>query len=343
MTIRQALVPTIRRTSVGAAALILAASITVVAQRQGSPPPPPPGAPPQGQGRGGGPDGLGDLNTPPDNPITPEKIAVGKRLFFDKALSADRSTSCATCHDPARAFTDGRNVAHGVHGLAGSRNTPSLVNAGAGRSFFWDGRAATLEEQVLQPMTNPNEMGLTSAEVEQRAGMKAADIAAALASYIRTIRSRESRFDWFRAGQVEMLTADERTGFELFRGRGQCITCHGGPNLTDDRFHNTGAGFIRGGASDEGRFAVSHDPRDRGAFKTPTLRDIALTAPYMHDGSLATLEDVVDFYAKGGVRNMNLDRRVRPFPLSAQEKTQFATFLKSLSGRITEGLPGSTR
>lgn len=334
------------RTFIAAVVLIGMTGIGVGAQRgqgrPGGPPPPPNGAPPQGPGRGGrgGPDGLGDLNTPPNNPLTPEKIAQGKTLFFDTTLSADRTTSCSTCHKPALAFTDGRAIALGVHNGKGTRNTPSLVNAGSGQSFFWDGRAATLEAQVLQPMINPKEMGLTEAEIESRTGMKAADVAAALASYVRTIRSRESRFDWFRAGQTEMLTADERAGFEVFRGKGQCVTCHGGPNMTDDRFHNTGAGARSNSDRDTGRYAVSHDDRDRGAFKTPTLREVALTAPYMHDGSLATLEDVVDFYAKGGERNPNLDRRMRAFDISAEEKRQLVAFLKALSGRITDGVPG---
>jgi len=310
-------------------------SVAVGAQRgQGGPPQ-------QGRGRGGpggGPDGLGGLNTPANNPLTPEKIATGRRLFFDTTLSADRSTSCATCHDPARAFTDGRVVAQGVHGAKGTRNTPSLINVGNGRLFFWDGRADSLELQALQPMTNPKEMGLSDAEVESRTGLPAADVAAALASYMRTIRSRDSRFDWFRAGQTEMLTADERAGLDIFRGRGQCGTCHGGPNLTDDRFHNTGVGVRNGVPTDPGRFAISQDERDRGAFKTPTLREVALTAPYMHDGSLATLEAVVEFYASGGIQNPNLDPRMRPVRLTAEEKRQLVAFMKALSGRITDGM-----
>lgn len=329
----------------GILTLVLLTSVVVSAQRgQGGPPPPPPppGAPPQGQGRGGqgrgGPGGLGGLNVTASNPLTLEKIAAGRKLFFDTALSVDRSTSCATCHDPSKAYTDGRAIARGVHDASGTRNTPSLINAGFGRSFFWDGRAATLEEQVLGPVTNPKEMGLSDTDIEKRTGMKATDVAAALSSYLRTIRSGDSRYDWFRAGQTEMLTVDERAGADLFTGRGQCVTCHGGPNLTDERFHNTGVGFRNGTQLDQGRFAVSADDRDRGAFKTPTLRDIALTAPYMHDGSLATLEDVVEFYANGGVRNPNQDRRMRPLRFSADEKRQLVAFMKALNGRVTEGL-----
>lgn len=330
------------RTFIAAVVLIGLTGVGAAAQR-GQFPPPPLDAPQRGPGRGGrggGPDGLGGLNVPASNPLTPDKIVTGRRLFFDTALSADRSTSCATCHDPARAFTDGRAIAKGVHGATGTRNTPSLINAGNGRLFFWDGRADSLEAQALQPMINPKEMGLSEAEIETRTGMKAVDVTNALASYVRTIRSRESRVDYFRAGNTAMLTADEQAGFAIFRGRGQCAVCHGGPDFTDQRFHNTGIGVRNGAGADAGRYAISHDERDLGAFKTPTLRDVALTAPYMHDGSLATLEDVVEFYARGGNRNPQLDPRMRPLRLDPTEKRQLVAFLRALSGRITEGLPG---
>jgi cytochrome c peroxidase len=322
--------------------LFVLSGIAIAAQRGQGPPdgPPPPG---RGRGPGPGPNGLGPLNTPASNPLTPEKIATGRRLFFDAALSADGKVSCATCHDPARAFTDGRVIAQGVHSAKGTRNTPTLINAGHGRLFFWDGRADSLEAQALQPMINPKEMGLSEAEISARARMPIADVVAALASYMRTIRSSESRFDYFRAGQPEMLTEDERAGHELFRGRAQCVTCHGGPNFTDDRFHNTGVGLRDGVPTDLGRFEISQDERDRGAFKTPTLRDVALTAPYMHDGSIATLESVIEFYSKGGGRSPYLDQRVRPFSLTGAEKQQLVAFLRTLSGRITEGLPGTVR
>jgi cytochrome c peroxidase len=276
------------------------------------------------------------MAVPDSNPLTPDKIETGRKLFSDTALSADRTVSCATCHQPDRAFTDGRILARGIHGRDGTRNTPSLVNAGYGRSFFWDGRAGSLEEQVVGPMLNPDEMGLDAKTVEARTGMTMPDVASALASYVRTIRSIESRYDWFQSGQTQMLTGDERVGFEIFRGRGQCLTCHGGPDLTDGRFHNTGAGSTNSRHVDEGRFAVTGDDRDRGAFKTPTLRDIALTAPYMHDGSLATLEDVVAFYNNGGRSNPALDSEVRPLRLTASEKRQLVAFLQALSGTVSK-------
>jgi cytochrome c peroxidase len=278
------------------------------------------------------------MQVPDSNPLTPEKIATGRKLFADTALSADRTVSCATCHQPDRAFSDGRAVARGIHGRDGTRNTPSLVNAGYSRSFFWDGRADSLEAQVVGPMLNPDEMGLDEKTIEARTGMKMPDVASALASYVRTIRSIESRYDWFQSGQMQMLTAGERAGLEVFRGRGQCITCHGGPDLTDGRFHNTGVGWTNGKHADEGRFVVTGDDRDRGAFKTPTLRDIALTAPYMHDGSLATLEDVVQFYSDGGRPNPDQDPRMRPLHLSTEERHSLVEFLKALTGKVTEGL-----
>jgi cytochrome c peroxidase len=279
------------------------------------------------------------LTAPDSNPLTPEKITLGRQLFFDTALSKDNSVACGTCHDPDKAFTDGKAKAIGVHNLTGTRNSPSLVNAGTSRVFFWDGRADSLEAQALQPMINPKEMGLTDAEIAARTGLTTTEVVNALASYMRTIRSGESRVDYYRAGQTGMLNADEKAGFEIFRGKGQCAPCHGGPNFTDDRFHNTGVGFRNGSNDDEGRYAITHDERDRAAFKTPTLREVARTAPYMHDGSLATLDDVIDFYSKGGNRNPNQDPRIRPLNLTADEKRQLAAFLKALNGRITEGLP----
>ena len=326
---------------------INAAAVSVEALRRlgvldnRGPVPPPPGqrGPGPGGPRGrGGRGGLAFVPAPETNPLTPEKVALGRQLFFDKGLSSDGAVACATCHDPALAFSDGRAIARGVHGKEGSRNSPALINAGLARSFFWDGRVLTLERQVLQPFLNPKELGLTEGELERRTGMKAAEVTAALASYVRTIRSTESRFDQYTAGQTAVLNDLEKAGLELFRGRGQCAGCHGGPNLTDDQFHNTGVAWNDGRITDEGRFAISRNERDRGAFKTPTLREIARTAPYMHDGSLATLEDVIEFYSEGGRRNPNLDPRMRPLRFSPGEKKALAVFLRTLSGHISDGL-----
>lgn len=295
-------------------------------------PGPAPGGPPRG-GRGpGGPQSV--MTSPPAT----ERVTLGERLFSDKQLSADGSVSCASCHDPDRAFSDGRRVARGIHDLEGVRNSPALINVAFARSYFWDGRALTLEHQVLDPITNPKELGLTAAELEHRTKMKSEDVAAALASYVRTIRSSGSRYDAYRSGQSSALSAREQAGVAIFLGKGQCAACHGGPNFTDDRFHNTGVSWRGGRFADQGRFIVSQDPRDRGAFKTPTLREIVLTAPYMHDGSIKTLDEVVEFYSQGGRRNPYLDPRVRPLGLSSGEKKALVAFLQTLTGRVTEGL-----
>lgn len=277
------------------------------------------------------------MPVPMTNPLTREKVALGRRLFFDKRLARDGTLACASCHDPERAFSDGRAVARGINGAEGTRNAPALINRGYGRSFFWDGRADSLERQVLQPILNPIELGLTEAELDRRTGMKTADVIAALASYVRTIRSGDSRFDRYTAGRVASLNAVEKAGLQLFRGKSGCNACHVGPNFSDEQFHNTGVAWRDGRLADEGRFAVSGNPRHRGAFKTPTLREIARTAPYMHDGSLATLEDVVEFYSEGGRPNPNLDPEIRPRRFSAEEKRALAAFLQTLSGRVREG------
>jgi cytochrome c peroxidase len=279
------------------------------------------------------------MPVPESNPLTPAKIALGRRLFFDKRLSRDGTLSCVSCHGPQRAFSDGRAVARGIHGAEGTRNAPALINRGYGRSFFWDGHAASLEQQALEPILNPIELGLTEPELERRMGMKVADVTAALASYVRTIRSGDSRFDRYTAGRRDALSDLEKAGLALFRGKGGCNTCHIGPNFTDEQFHNTGVAWREDRFVDPGRFAMSANPRERGAFKTPTLREIARTAPYMHDGSLATLEDVIDFYSRGGRPNPNLDAEIRPRNFTPEEERTLLAFLRSLTGRVTEGLP----
>jgi len=278
------------------------------------------------------------LPVPEGNPLTREKIALGRKLFFDKRLSRDFTVACATCHDPARAFSDGRPVPTGMNAIRGARNAPALINRGYGRHLFWDGRAPTLELQVVQPIRNPTELGLTDEEVERRTGRTVAEVTAALASYVRTIRSGDSRFDRYTAGERNALTPLEKSGLDVFRGRGGCTTCHLGPSFTDEQFHNTGVAWREGRLLDPGRFNVTSAPRDRGAFKTPTLREIARTAPYMHDGSLATLEAVVDFYSEGGRPNPSLDPELRPRDFTIEEKRALVAFLRALTGRVREGL-----
>jgi cytochrome c peroxidase len=278
------------------------------------------------------------MPVPEANPLTREKIELGRKLFFDKGLSRDGKVACATCHDPRRAFSDGRRVARGVDGSDGTRNSPALINRGYGRHFFWDGRAQTLEQQALQPITNSIELGLTEAELERRTGMTADQVTRALASYVRTIRSGDSQFDRFVSGRTNALTQLEKTGLQLFRGKGGCTSCHIGPSFTDELFHNTGVAWRDGRLTDQGRYTASGNERDRGAFKTPTLREIARTAPYMHDGSLASLEDVIQFYSDGGRTNPYLDSDIRARNFTPEEKLALIAFLRSLTGRVHEGL-----
>jgi cytochrome c peroxidase len=284
------------------------------------------------------------MPVPEENPLTREKIELGRKLFHDRRLSRDRTIACASCHDPDRAFTDGRPVAIGISRRLGRRSAPTLVNRGYGRAFFWDGRAATLEEQVLQPIQDPNEMDMTLPEVSARVGLPSEEIARALASYVRSILSASSRFDRYVNGDRRALSSEQRAGLQVFRGNGNCTACHVGPTFTDEQFHNTGVAWREipgegpGSVRDEGRFAVTRNPEDRGAFKTPTLREIARTAPYMHDGSFLTLEEVVDYYDRGGNRNPGLDRELRPLRLAPEDKRVLVEFLKALDGRIQEGV-----
>lgn len=285
------------------------------------------------------------LPVPEDNPITPAKVALGRRLFSDRRLSREGSLSCAACHDPRHAFANGRSV--------DTRKVPAIVNRAYGTAFFWDGRAASLEEQAVQPMLNPREMGTTReaavAVVQNDRGYSRSfqavfgrdprfeDIGRAIACYVRTIRSGDSRYDRYASGRRGMLSEQEQRGLALFRGKAGCIQCHAGPNLTDEEFHNTGVSFRGGRLLDEGRFAVTHDPQDHGRFKTPTLREIARTAPYMHDGSLGTLEEVIDYYNRGGNRNSNLDSAIVPLHLLPEDKRAIIAFLRTLNGRIRDG------
>jgi cytochrome c peroxidase len=261
---------------------------------------------------------------------------LGRALFSDTRLSRDGSISCATCHDPHRAFTDGRARAEGIGGARGERNTPTLINRGDGATQFWDGRAATLEEQVLEPIANPKEMGSSVDEAAARVGHSPAEIAAALAGYVRSIRAGGSIYDRMLKGSAA-FTDEQWRGIELFNGKANCHACHSGSNLTDEAFHNTGVAWGDERIRDEGRFAITGKPYHHGAFKTPTLREIEHTAPYMHDGSLATLEDVVDYYDRGGNANPHLDPDIRPLHLNAGEKRALAAFLRTLSGTVREG------
>lgn len=277
------------------------------------------------------------MPAPEDNPLTAEKVELGRRLFHDRRLSRDRSISCASCHNPRRAFSSPRPVAVGVVGRRGRRNAPALINRGYGRAFFWDARITTLEEQVLKPMEDPNEMDLPVPDAAGRVGLSPQQLSHALASYVRSILSGNSPYDRFVNGDRSALSVEQQVGLRIFRGKGNCTACHVGPTFSDERTHNTGVAWRAGQMQDEGRFIVSGKDEDRGAFKTPTLRDVARTAPYMHDGSLATLDAVVEFYSEGGRANPNRDPELHPLRLTATEKQALIAFLRSLSGAIRDG------
>jgi cytochrome c peroxidase len=283
------------------------------------------------------------MPVPEDNPITTEKIELGRRLFNDRRLSRDGTIACSSCHEPDHAFSKPDAISPGVFGRRGRRNAPALINRGWGRSFFWDGRAATLEEQVLKPIEDPNEMDLPIAEASHRVGVSPQHMSRALATYIRWIMSGNAPYDRYVNGDRTALSAEAQTGLKVFRGKGNCTACHVGPNFTDEKLHNTGIAWAgqagrpetAGLFLDEGGAAISRKPEDRGAFKTPTLREIERSAPYMHDGSLATLDEVVDYYDRGGNRHALLDPEVRPIGLTASEKHALMAFLRSLSGTMT--------
>jgi cytochrome c peroxidase len=289
------------------------------------------------------------MPVPESNPLEADAIARGRELFRDRRLSRNGTRSCASCHNPGRAFSDSRPVAVGVFNRRGRRNAPALINRGYGRAFFWDARSTSLEAQVLAPITDPNELDLTLDEASARVGLPVEEISRALASYVRSILSGNSRFDRFVNGDRSALSAEEQRGLQVFRGKGNCTACHVGPNFTDERTHNTGVAWRPTSAGTGARDAAAATtdplaaPRDagagQGAFKTPTLREIARTAPYMHDGSLRRLEDVIEFYERGGQTNPHLDAEIRPLTLAAEERRALVAFLRTLSGEVQEGQP----
>ncbi len=277
-----------------------------------------------------------------------EKVELGRTLFFDKRLSADNTVSCATCHDPKFGFSDRLPVSTGIKGQKGTRSAPTVINRLYGKTQFWDGRAATLEEQAKGPLVNPIEMGMPDhdAVVKKLQGIKGYaawfkevfgrdvtidDAASAIAAFERTVVSDDSRYDQYIAGDKKALSASERRGFEVFSTKGRCAICHGGPNFTDEEFHNIGVGMNKA-QPDLGRYTQTKNEDDKGAFKTPTLRDIVSTAPYLHDGSEKTLDGVVAFYDRGGIPNPNLHPLMEKLGLTKQERKDLVAFMKALSG-----------
>jgi cytochrome c peroxidase len=282
-----------------------------------------------------------------------DKVELGKLLFADPILSANRTISCATCHKPAFAFADTSRVSKGVEGRKGTRNTPSAMNLLLQRNFFWDGRATTLEEQALAPIENPDEMNLPIVLAVGRLKKNArynryfknifgrepdaAALAEALAAFERSLETSDSPFDnWKFSDDSTQVSDAARRGFIVFNGKGKCVRCHFGSNFTQNEFRNIGL-FNGRGLNDSGRAVVSKQKDDVGKFKTPALRNVALTAPYMHNGMLKTLRSVIDFYNDPGKVVPNAINRdtilAKPLELTTREKRDLEAFLLSLTDR----------
>ncbi len=276
------------------------------------------------------------------------KIKLGEQLYFDGRLSQNNSISCAFCHTPGLGFADPKQVSVGVDGKRGGRQAPTVYNTAFNPVQFWDGRAGSLEEQAIGPIINPVEMAETYENVVKKlsalqgyrdqfqavfgTGVSVQGIAEAIAAYERTIISTNSAFDKYVLGDKSAMSKEAQRGLALFKGKARCILCHNGPNFTDNQFHNLGVPQVGPMKEDLGRYYVTKQERDKGAFKTPTLRSIIETAPYMHDGAFKTLEEVVDFLNKGGGPNSHLSPLMKPLGLKDQEKTDLIAFLQALTG-----------
>jgi len=296
-----------------------------------------------------GPVPLGNLDQPPVPAINPQssaKILLGKKLYFDTRLSKDNTISCATCHDPAKGWSDAGPTSKGIKDQLGGRRSPPVSNAAYNYLQFWDGRAPSLEEQAKGPIENPVEMGNTHTEMlrtvsdipgyvdefEQVFGTRNVtvdEVAQAIASFERTVVTTDSPFDRYVQGNDQALTPLEREGLEIFNGKGHCTACHWGGHFSDGRFHNLGVEPIDPSKPDSGRYVVTKRSKDIGAFKTPTVRDAALRPPYMHTGKEMTLEDVVRLYNRGGgTDDANLDPLMVPLGLSEHEIQALVAFMK---------------
>ncbi len=298
--------------------------------------------------------GLPDLPIPEDNPMTPEKVELGRLLYFDTRVSSDGTISCATCHDPQMAWTEHRPTSEGItgpdgHPQVGGRNSPTIINAAYAPNQFWDGRAATLEEQAVGPVGNPIEMGssmdtviLAFNEIEgyrerfqQVFGTDVTEdgFAKAIAAFERTILSGNSPYDQYKAGDEDALTDAQKRGMAAFDD--YCAVCHAPPLFSNFQFHNAGVGADLP-EPDPGRMDVTGEERDRGRMRVPALREIAKTHPYFHNGSVETLEEAVAFMAKGGQDNPNLSIQMRALQgrVSEEEVADLVEFLKALSGEF---------
>ena len=297
--------------------------------------------------------GLPPVPWPADNPYSKKKAELGRLLYFDKRLSSDGTISCGTCHSIPHAFTDRHPVSTGIHGHQGTRHSPTVINSAYLKSYFWDGRAETLEEQCKGPIANPAEMtaigDADKAHEECHMRVKSIkgyrvlfkevfgndecsmnDISKAIATFERTVLSGNSPYDRYMAGDKTAMNAEQIEGHQVFL-KSSCANCHSGFNFTDGRFLNIGVGMDKP-HPDPGRYGITQHPSQMGAFKVPTLRDVENTYPYMHDGSLQTLEEVVDYYDKGGIPNPHLIPLIRPLHLTEKEKKALVSFMKALSG-----------
>jgi cytochrome c peroxidase len=291
----------------------------------------------------------------------PARVRLGRWLFYDTRLSADNTVSCASCHRPEHAFSEPISVSSGINGRTGTRKAPTFINQAVTLypHFFWDGRAASLEEQALGPIANPIEMGNTHegmiATLSRIAGYRPYfteafgtpeitkdRVAQAIADYERTRVSGNSPYDrWRFAREERAVTPEAKRGHDLFFNDARCAQCHVGSNFTDTLFHNIGIGWDpkTKAFKDDGRFAVTKDPADRGAFKTPTLREVSKRAPYMHDGSMKSLREVVEHYNRGGMQNPNLSPKLAPLNLSEADVGAIVAFLESLEGEGYQDTP----
>lgn len=295
--------------------------------------------------------GLPPLPVPADNPMTAEKVELGKMLYFDKRLSKDGTLSCATCHDPRMAWAEHEPTSTGIGKQKGGRNSPTVINAAYATVQFWDGRSPSLEAQALGPIENPIEMGHELGAMIQDLSKVAAykerfkkvfgteitkeGVGKAIAAFERTVLSGNSPYDRFKAGDAKALSESQKRGLELFNSAG-CAICHKPPTFSNYRYYNAGVGMDRQ-KPDKGRTDVTKSERDLGKFRVPALREVANTAPYFHDGSVATLGDAVALMADGGQDNPSLSpamKAVREAKLTEQDRKDLVEFLKALSGEF---------
>ena len=288
---------------------------------------------------------------PKDNMPNAERINLGRHLFFDPRLSGEGNMSCATCHNPGLGWSDGLATAKGVKSTILPRATPTLINSAFNTIMMWDGRKKDLEDQAMGPMESHLEMNMDTVKLfkwlNESPGYRklfdaaypgeainAASLSMAMAAFERTVVMNDSPFDRWLAGDAKAMTAQQVRGFDIFldANKGNCAACHSSPNFTDNGFHNIGLASWGNPNPDMGRYAQKPVARLKGAFKTPQLRGIALTAPYFHDGSVETLKDVIALYDKGGIITTNLDPNIKPLKLSGQDKEDLLAFLHALTG-----------